>query len=152
MHIHDIVIIGGGISGLFLAYNLIQSRKYNDILLLESSSELGGRIRTEQIDGYPIEMGGARFSDNHVYLLSLLRELGLEDKMVQLPKEIDCIHKNKKIKYDLDKQCQTLTDQRKKYKKEHLEKITLFQYSVEIMGYEEAKKFQEMFGYDAEFL
>ena len=88
MHIHDIVIIGGGISGLFLAYNLIQSDKYDDILLVESSSELGGRIRTETIDNYPIEMGGARFSDKHVHLLSLLEELGLQDKM-HLPRCLD---------------------------------------------------------------
>ena len=152
MHIHDIVIIGGGISGLFLAYNLIQKGKHDDILLVESSSELGGRIRTERMDGYPIEMGGARFSDKHVHLLSLLEELGLKDKMVQLPKEITYIHRDKKINYDLFKQFLKLMYQRKKYKKEHLEKVTLFQYAVEIIGQEETKKLQEMFGYDAEFL
>ena len=152
MHIHDIVIIGGGISGLFLAYNLIQSGKHNDVLLVESSSELGGRIRTEQIDNYPIEMGGARFSDNHIHFLALLEDLELKDKMVELPKEITYIHRDKKIKYNLDKQCQKLMDQQKKYDKKYLEKVTLFQYSVEIIGQSETKKLQEMFGYDAEFL
>ena len=50
MHIYDIIIVGGGISGLFMAYNLIQDDKYKDILLVEGTSELGGRIRTEKID------------------------------------------------------------------------------------------------------
>ena len=61
MHIYDIIIIGGGISGLYLAYNLIQDNKYKDILLVESSSELGGRIRTEKMEEVPLEMGAARF-------------------------------------------------------------------------------------------
>ena len=39
MHIYDIIIVGGGISGLFLAYNLIQDEKYKDILLIEGSSD-----------------------------------------------------------------------------------------------------------------
>ena len=99
---------------MHIAYNLIQSNKYDDILLVESSSELGGRIRTETIDNYPIEMGGARFSDKHVHLLSLLEELGLQDKMVQLPKEITYIHRDKKNNYDLKKQFLKLVDQKKK--------------------------------------
>ena len=152
MHIHDIIIIGGGISGLFLAYNLIQDNKYKDILLVESSSELGGRIRTENLDGIPLEMGGARFSNKHTKLLSLIKKLGYEDKIVKLPGEIDHIYHNKKITYDLSKQIKKLNDKKNDYPKAHLEKITLFQYCVEVFGFEEAKKFQEMFGYDAEFL
>ena len=152
MHIHDIIIIGGGISGLFLAYNLIQDDNYNDILLVESSSELGGRIRTETIDKVPLEMGAARFSNKHIKLLSLLKDLNLGDKIIELPKDIDHIYHNKKIKYDLDKQFLKLNDKKKNYSIKYLEKITLFQYSAEILGYEEAKKLQEMVGYDAEFL
>ena len=84
MHIHDIVIIGGGISGLFLAYNLIQDDKYKDILLIEGSSELGGRIRTEKLDEIPLEMGAGRFSSGHLKLLSLIKKLNLDDKIVEL--------------------------------------------------------------------
>ena len=152
MHIHDIVIIGGGISGLFLAYNLIQEDKYKDILLIEGSSELGGRIRSEKLDEIPLEMGGARFSSEHLRLLSLIKKLGFEDKIVELPKDIDHYYGNKKIKYDLNSKLGKLLKEKSKYSKKHLEKITLFQYSVEIYGYEESKKLQQMFGYDAEFL
>jgi len=152
MHIHDIIIIGGGISGLFLAYNLIQDNKYNDILIVESSSELGGRIRTEKLDGVPLEMGGARFSSKHTKLLSLIKKLGYEDKIVKLPDKVDHIYHNKKITYDLSKQIKKLNDKKKNYSKKHLEKITLLQYCIEVFGFEEAKKLQKMFGYDAEFL
>lgn len=152
MHIHDIVIVGGGISGLFLAYNLIQDDKYKDILLIEGSSELGGRIRTEKLDEIPLEMGGARFSSEHLKLLSLIKKLNLDDKIVELPGDIDHYYHNKKINYDLNKKLGKLLKEKSKYSKKHLEKITLFQYAVEIYGYEESKKLQEMFGYDAEFL
>lgn len=152
MHIHDIIIIGGGISGLFLAYNLIQDDKYKDILLIEGSSELGGRIRTEKIDEIPLEMGAGRFSSGHLKLLSLIKKLGFEDKIIELPKDIDHYYHNKKINYDLDGKLSKLLKDRSKYPKKHLEKITLLQYAIEIYGYEESKKLQEMFGYDAEFL
>ena len=152
MHIHDIIIIGGGISGLFLAYNLIQDDKYKDILLIERSSELGGRIKTEKIDEIPLELGGARFSSKHLKLLSLIKKLGFEDKIIELPKNIDHYYENKRIKYDLDKKLSKLLKEKSKYSKKHLEKITLLQYAIEIYGYEESKKLQQMFGYDAEFL
>ena len=151
-HIYDIIIIGGGISGFYLSYNLIQDDKYKDILLIEGSSELGGRIRTEKIDDFPVDIGGARFSSKHLRLLSLIKGFNLEDKMIELPKDINYYYHNKKIKYDIKSKLDKLVKEKSKYSKKHLEKITLFQYSIEINGYEESKKLQEMFGYDAEFL
>ena len=41
---YDIVIVGGGISGLFVAYKLCETNL--NILLIEKSSSLGGRIHT----------------------------------------------------------------------------------------------------------
>ena len=40
----------------------------------------------------------------------------------------------------------------KKYKNDYLKKINLYQYCEEILGKKEASKFQDMFGYDAEFI
>ena len=41
---YDIVIVGGGISGLFLAYKLVDTDL--NILVLEKEKEFGGRIHT----------------------------------------------------------------------------------------------------------
>ena len=41
---YDLVIVGGGISGLFLAYKLSETNL--KILLLEKEKNLGGRIHT----------------------------------------------------------------------------------------------------------
>ncbi|WP_185218103.1 NAD(P)/FAD-dependent oxidoreductase [Sphingobacterium mizutaii] len=59
-----IVIIGGGLSGLTLAYLL--SKKNINVLILEASARLGGRIQT--VKGKlrtPLELGATWFSDMH---------------------------------------------------------------------------------------
>ena len=72
-----IIIIGGGLSGLTLAYLL--SQKKIDAIVLEASSRLGGRIQTiKGTLGTPLELGATWFSDSHLHLLSLVKELGLK--------------------------------------------------------------------------
>jgi monoamine oxidase len=71
------IIIGGGLSGLTLAYLL--SKKNRTTTILEASSRLGGRIQT--IKGTlrtPMELGATWFSELHPNLLSFLDELGLQ--------------------------------------------------------------------------
>lgn len=71
-----IVIIGGGLSGLTLAYLL--TKRNIDFIILEASSRLGGRIQT--VTGTlrtPLELGATWFSDMHSNLLFLINELGL---------------------------------------------------------------------------
>ncbi len=61
----DIVIVGGGISGLYCAWRLAHSEKYRDrtVLVLEASDRLGGRIETWQPrgTGFNAEFGPMRF-------------------------------------------------------------------------------------------
>lgn len=71
-----IVIIGGGLSGLTLAYLL--SKKGINATILEGSSRLGGRIQTIKGPiGTPLELGATWLSDVHTNLLELTSELGL---------------------------------------------------------------------------
>jgi len=72
-----IFIIGGGLSGLTLAYLLAKQNIKSTVL--EASPRLGGRIQT--IKGSlqtPLELGATWFSDMHPHLLSLIDELGLK--------------------------------------------------------------------------
>lgn len=72
-----VVIIGGGLSGLTVAY-LLQKRNIN-ATILEASSRLGGRIQTVKGKlGTPLELGATWFADKHSNLLSLIKELGLK--------------------------------------------------------------------------
>ena len=147
---YDIIIVGGGISGLYLAYNL--SKTNQKILLLERSSILGGRIRTEKLGETVIEMGAARFSNKHKNLLKLINTFQLDDKKIELPKDIDFYLNNKKINYNLYDKFKMIVSKKKKMSNEYLKKINLHQYCEEVMGHDESTKFQDMFGYDAEFI
>ncbi len=73
---HPVIIIGGGLSGLALAYFLFQKGK--DAIVLEASSRPGGRILTvEGNRGMPLELGATWFSSIHTELSALIQELGL---------------------------------------------------------------------------
>ena len=52
---YDIIIIGGGISGLLTALVLCKEKK--NVLVIEKSEFLGGNCRTYEIDGYHIDTG-----------------------------------------------------------------------------------------------
>ena len=77
---YDIIIVGGGISGLFLAYKLVDTGL--NILVLESSNRFGGRIQTFKQDSIQFECGAARFHKSHAKLLSLIHELNLEEEII----------------------------------------------------------------------
>lgn len=72
-----VIIIGGGLSGLTLAY-LLQKKNVNTTIL-EASPRLGGRIQT--VKGRmqtPLELGATWFVDKHENFSSLIYELGLQ--------------------------------------------------------------------------
>lgn len=73
----NIIIIGGGLSGLTLAYFLAQ--KNIEATVLEASPRLGGRIQTVKgALGTPLELGATWFSAVHSNLVSLITALGLQ--------------------------------------------------------------------------
>lgn len=67
----NILIIGAGISGLYLAYLL--EKKYN-ITILEARERIGGRIYS--VDSH--DMGPSWIWQHHQSILALVQELGLE--------------------------------------------------------------------------
>jgi hypothetical protein len=73
----SIVIIGGGISGLYVAYHLLKRDQGYRVTVIEKGSRLGGRVATFSDSSMTVEMGAARFREDHVLLVSLLKDLGL---------------------------------------------------------------------------
>ena len=55
MPIYDYIVVGGGISGLYMTYKLSQTGK--SILLVESTNRLGGRILTTKEKNMQFELG-----------------------------------------------------------------------------------------------
>lgn len=72
-----IIIVGGGLSGLTVAYALMKSSQF-DAALLESEPRAGGKIWTDHTDGFLCEKGANGFLDNKPKTLEFCRELGIE--------------------------------------------------------------------------
>jgi protoporphyrinogen/coproporphyrinogen III oxidase len=78
-----VLIIGGGISGLALAYRLEQLRPDLDVTVLERQSRVGGTIDSVARDGFRVEAGPNGFLDNKPFVSNLCRELGLGDRLLR---------------------------------------------------------------------
>jgi len=72
-----IAIIGGGISGLSLAYALTDKIAGADLKVFEAESRPGGKIYTEKIDGFVCEAGVNGFLDNKPGTLELATRIKL---------------------------------------------------------------------------
>jgi len=75
----NVVIIGGGITGLAAAYYLQQNARDSvRVTLIESSPRLGGKITSVHEGGFLIEGGPDSFITQKSEALALCRELGLD--------------------------------------------------------------------------
>lgn len=73
----DILIAGGGLSGMYSAYRLSQRFPKLKILLVEKNDRFGGRIRQEFLGEQPLDMGALRIPTDFVLTPALVNELGL---------------------------------------------------------------------------
>ena len=86
--IYDFVIFGGGIAGLYTAYKLHLQFPDKKILLLEKEKRLGGRVETYRDKHMTVEAGAGRFSNKHHRLMKLIREFGLQSKVIEISSEM----------------------------------------------------------------
>ncbi|MEI9933440.1 MAG: NAD(P)/FAD-dependent oxidoreductase [Ferruginibacter sp.] len=82
MQKQPIIIVGAGIAGLIAAKELIE--KY-DVLVLEASDRIGGRISTLRADGFSTHIeAGAEFIHGHLKeTIHLLKEAGIDYEEVE---------------------------------------------------------------------
>ena len=73
----DVIIVGGGISGLIAAHALT-SQYHRKVLLLEAENRLGGVIQTFQHEDFFLDVGAHALYNSYGSLLPLLSEIGLE--------------------------------------------------------------------------
>jgi oxygen-dependent protoporphyrinogen oxidase len=77
-----VIVVGAGISGLSLAYRLQQASSSIDVTVLEQTSRPGGKVWTERLGGFQVEVGANGILDNKPSTVSLCRELGLASRLV----------------------------------------------------------------------
>jgi len=72
------MILGGGISGLYTAYQLLKKNPDRHLVIIDKRDRWGGRIHTYTDKNMTVETGAARFNDRHPILLELIHDLKLE--------------------------------------------------------------------------
>ena len=75
-----VTVVGGGIAGLAAAWEAVQ--RGAEVTVLEASDRLGGKIRTEPLDGVPVEAGPDAFLARVPAAVQLCEELGLSASLV----------------------------------------------------------------------
>jgi len=84
----DVIIVGGGVAGLYCAWRLLLDDPKKKIILFEGNHRIGGRLETDLIyvDGQLVkeEEGGTRFQKTQHTLCNLLDYLGLTEKNKQV--------------------------------------------------------------------
>ncbi len=78
----DVIVIGGGISGLAFAWKAARSGR--SVLVLEQQERIGGCIYSRRyMDRYWYELGAHTVYNSYSGLLDIVVEAGLADKLVQ---------------------------------------------------------------------
>lgn len=148
---YDVAILGGGISGLYLAYELLKRRKR--ILLIEKSQIMGGRVHTYKDAHMSVEAGAGRIHAGHRRMLGLIRELGLSNLLVKIDNDSRFVREDGQIVEEPYRPVvSSLLREAKKHRKSELIGKTLFEFAVEVVGKDLADLALDSFGYTTEFL
>ncbi|MDD5757849.1 MAG: protoporphyrinogen oxidase [Desulfobulbaceae bacterium] len=82
---YDVIIIGGGLSGLSAAHFLRKMAPERKVLIVEKSARVGGAIQTFKQAGFQGEWGPHGFLDNTEESQELLRDTGLYQEAQTAP-------------------------------------------------------------------
>ena len=80
--VKHIAVVGGGVTGLAAAFRLLRCAPGAEVTLFEKGARLGGKIRTERVDGFVIEAGADSFLTRKARGVGLCEDLGLAGRLV----------------------------------------------------------------------
>ncbi len=76
-----IAVVGGGISGLAAAWELVGTDPSASVTVFEGSPVLGGRLRLAEVAGLPVDVGAESMLVRRSEAVRLVDELGLADRL-----------------------------------------------------------------------
>ena len=79
----DLLVVGGGISGLLAAWRARRAQPDARVVVLEASPRPGGVVSTVEEDGFRIERAASTVRAGAAAILDVVRELGLEGDLIE---------------------------------------------------------------------
>lgn len=148
-----VAIVGGGISGLYLADKLLM-KGYN-VDLYEKQNRLGGRIQSVYTkDGSIYELGAGRFSKKHKLLMKLLKQLQMYNKISAISSNRIYVKDGKGHNYDSIVGTNLFVKVfsfAKQYQPKQLKSMTMKELMIESIGIQATDEVISAFGYQSEF-
>src|SRR5690606_38316002 len=80
MHERGVAVVGGGPAGMAAAWRL--HRAGVPVTVFEAEEWLGGRTRTDRLEGFTIDAGAQLFGSMFTRFRELARQLGLEGELI----------------------------------------------------------------------
>ena len=78
----NVTIVGGGLTGLTAAYYLGRAKPDWTITLYEQAPRFGGKIQTQRVDDFVVELGPDSYLGRKMVMTDLVYDLGLGDTLV----------------------------------------------------------------------
>ena len=96
-----IALLGGGIASLSLAYFIQNSKKFEEIIILEKENEIGGLLRSFNKEGIYYDIGPHIMFSKNKEILDLMKGM-LGQNINQIKRSNQIIHRNRFIQYPFE--------------------------------------------------
>jgi hypothetical protein len=165
---YDVIIVGAGISGLYMAYRL--SEKNPNLLLIDKNNYVGGRILTikdtHKNKSIQYEAGAARIAHIHTNFLDLIEELGFKKDLIEIKNEKVPIvgnltyktrHQLKKVyttseKLEIPFLIEKILTKAKYFTQTSLRNMSMYNLAQHVLSFPAADFLLDAFGYESELL
>ena len=77
-----VVVVGGGIAGLAAGAAVRRERPDVEVLVLEGSTQVGGKLRSAEVGGVTVDVGAEAMLNRRPEAVELARAVGLGDRIV----------------------------------------------------------------------
>ena len=108
-----VLILGGGLSGISLAYFLQESESIDEITILEKDDSIGGLCRSIKKDGYTYDIGPHILFSKDKEMLELM--LSVLDEKNDLKRSNQIIYKGRYVQYPFENDLSKLPEDDKNY-------------------------------------
>ena len=146
-----IVIIGGGIAGLYTALRLLDQGQ-TDIHVYEARERLGGNIFTHYDKNFHLEAGAGRYNSHHKKLLKLLKRFQLTSRPIPNEKwYAPILCPGKRMVDPSPRLLEEVVAYGKQFSTEQLVQLTFEQLCEQALGSTKANILIQSYGYDGDF-